>query len=185
VGGLALRQSTRLTFHNYLRPRHTVGYNVFQLEGLHFLNALFFFVMLHNNLSIRYRCPLLRITYNKSIDNNLSGVFQIQSHVGQDVLSPWFFEFSWTKSEQESSQCTQHTVPCLVSVIPLLTPNMMYLVSLSLYVTSFLHQCDLFGFFWHQLVTSGFPWQGINDGHLELPISCLLYSWCSLAATLH
>jgi hypothetical protein len=49
----------------------------------------------------------------------------------------------------------------------------------------FWHQCDLFGFFWHHLVTSGFPWQGINDGHLDLMISCLFYSWCSLAATLH
>jgi hypothetical protein len=47
-------------------------------------------------------------------------------------------------------------------------------VSVSLYVTSFLNQCTLFGFFWHQLVTSGFPWQVINDGHLDLVIGFIL-----------
>jgi hypothetical protein len=31
----------------------------------------------------------------------------------------------------------------------------------------------------------GFPWQIINDGSLDLMISCLFYSLCSLAATVH
>jgi hypothetical protein len=52
---------------------------------------------------------------------------------------------------------------------------------LSFFTTSFLHQCTLFGSFWHHLVTSWFPWQ-LMMGHLDLPIGCLFYSWCSLAS---
>jgi hypothetical protein len=75
-------------------------------------------------------------------------------------------------------------VTCLVSLTPRLTPNVMCTGFVSLYITSFLHQCTLFGFFWLHFVMSGFPWQGINDGHQDLTIH-LFYSWCSLAATLH
>jgi hypothetical protein len=73
-------------------------------------------------------------------------------------------------------------VTCLRKRNPTMAPNVTCLVSLSLYVTSFLLQCTLLGFFWHQLVTSGFPWQLMMDTCIWCSV---VYSTADAASLLH
>jgi hypothetical protein len=99
---------------------------------------------------------------------------EVQSHsgVGNEEKNPCPGERRWS-----SPQCNVNDWAIPDNIVTCLR-------SLSLSVTSFLHQWNVYGFFWHRLVTPGFPWQIINDGHLDLTIR-LFYSWCSLVATLH